>query len=54
MGRDLLAGLSIPDDAVAVACSLSGFWNEKVSAVLADCNLGIRQKKVLKQEYVIH
>ena len=53
VGCDLLTGLSVPDNVVAVNGFLSGLRDEKASAVLADCNLGIRQKKVLKQEYVI-
>ena len=44
MGCDLLAGLSIPDDAITVACSLSGLWTEETAAVLAYCGRWVRQQ----------
>ena len=47
---DLLAALSVPDDAVTVNGFLFGFRNEKPAAVLADSNIGIGKQKMLQQE----
>ena len=50
---DLLAGFSIPDDAVAVQCFPFRFWDEVSAAVLTFGNIGLGCDKLLKKKMIV-